>query len=586
MSRKKTSVFSISLGGVALADILANSVAVILIMIIITITVQQKRAEDEVSQNASVTTILARQLASTIVFNDLPSSPPARLHDYHSCEIPHDCNPHLFPIVELHKGYIRIFNTNTRLYRNELLRTNNAFDTYIKILPPQHAARIRIDVYDVSEYYLALGILQEHKIRPRHWHYLGNHVEPLKNPLVAEKAVGGGQNFNPDQFEEVDNAGQSGQLVSEQNNGSAQGSEQQTANADQGMETVPADFDTLATLQYDSLLPPTDEAGGQSSQDQLQQSDQSSQQGSANTEQTPSTLFEALVGMMAESRGLTGQSGQGSSNSSQGQRSMRLHAPNVESNTQQQGQDQKQSIELPPEQYTRVVLTFLFRMLTEARAEKTFALPQARNFLQEIAQNYDAINSLPYADLVNELAEQLDAGVANSHPQLSSIKYDAAHGNQLLIGFNKPLGQQGLRLSNPFPNVEDLLQQAEVQPQFLMRLYPSLFKGEVLDVPAGYTVLLLPDEVKKPEEKWRPIAVLDHTVSDISLGFVYAGIAEEKLAIVSGVNQLRLNNTPIANPIISDRDKSQSTTPLVWLLAAILLLFLLVRIYNQRYATL
>ena len=79
MSRKKTSVFSISLGGVALADILANSVAVILIMIIITITVQQKRAEDEVSQNASVTTILARQLASTIVFNDLPSSPPARL---------------------------------------------------------------------------------------------------------------------------------------------------------------------------------------------------------------------------------------------------------------------------------------------------------------------------------------------------------------------------------------------------------------------------------------------------------------------------------------------------------------------------
>ena len=109
-------------GSVALADILANSVAVILILIITSLDVAQEKAQDELEKNADITSILSRQLSSSIVFNELPASAPARLHNYNTCQIAHDCNPMLAPIIELHKGYIRIFNADAKIYRNELLR--------------------------------------------------------------------------------------------------------------------------------------------------------------------------------------------------------------------------------------------------------------------------------------------------------------------------------------------------------------------------------------------------------------------------------------------------------------------------------
>ena len=47
---------------VALADILANSVAVILILIAVTLTVLQERADTEMRKNTEITSLLSRQL--------------------------------------------------------------------------------------------------------------------------------------------------------------------------------------------------------------------------------------------------------------------------------------------------------------------------------------------------------------------------------------------------------------------------------------------------------------------------------------------------------------------------------------------
>nr|MCA8837638.1 hypothetical protein [Pseudomonadota bacterium] len=113
---------------VALADILANGVAILMMLIVLSIKIQSDQAQEEINQNADITTILSRDMAKSIIFNDLPSSPPAVLHDYSSCSVTHDCNENLYPIVEIYDDYIRLKNENVRVTLNELLKRPNPVD--------------------------------------------------------------------------------------------------------------------------------------------------------------------------------------------------------------------------------------------------------------------------------------------------------------------------------------------------------------------------------------------------------------------------------------------------------------------------
>ena len=563
--------------GVALADILANSVAVILILIAVTLTVQQKKAQDELEQNADITTILARQLATSVVFNDLPTSPPARLHDYHSCEIPHDCNPYLYPIIEMHDGYIRIFNNNTKIYRNELLRKENAFDLYIKNLRPEEILNLRLDVYSVSEYYLTLGILKEHNASPRHWHYLGESVPPLKNQILNEERIAGQQQ---DQSSEGLDEGQSkgdseGSNDSESSNSSNQQSQgQNPSQMPEGTEL--ADSDSRQSLQYDSLLPPAD--GGSSnevSDNTNEQPGGPTESESSQSNKTPTTLFEALTGMMAESQGLTPpeQSGQGSS----GKRSMRVHVPNAGKSTGNEGKS-SDSVNLPADEYHRVVIAYILTMLEQAHIQKTLALPQAREWLAQLAQSPESIQQLPLYPLIDSLAMIFDHGHKARSSTLQQTVIDASlRDNQLQIPYNVAYPAPFIKTYTPPVWLDKLTQAQNVQPALLMRLYPSLFKGEVLEFPEGYTVIVHPDEAARTIAQWRPIAVLDAQLNDISLGFVYASIANEQLVIHAGENQLLLNKFPISDPQISAKDNTEILTPILWLFGLFTLLVLLSR---------
>ena len=68
--------------GVALADILANSVAIVIIMIVVTLMARYEEEQDKLEQAEDVAVLLSRELASSFVMNALPTSPPAQLHDY------------------------------------------------------------------------------------------------------------------------------------------------------------------------------------------------------------------------------------------------------------------------------------------------------------------------------------------------------------------------------------------------------------------------------------------------------------------------------------------------------------------------
>jgi len=93
--------------GIALADILANSVAMIIILIVLTMMIKHEQEQARISEVEDISVLLSRDLATSVVMNGLPTSKPARLHDY--VNSPMDANPHpsIMPIIELHSNYIQ-----------------------------------------------------------------------------------------------------------------------------------------------------------------------------------------------------------------------------------------------------------------------------------------------------------------------------------------------------------------------------------------------------------------------------------------------------------------------------------------------
>lgn len=158
--------------GVALADILANSVAIVIIMIVVTLMSRYQEEQDKLSQTEDLAVLLSRELATSFVMNALPTSPPARLHDYVSS--PLDRNPRhaTMPIIELHDDFVRDHYSGRTFSREELLRPDNALDAYLASLHPDQLAAMRVDIYGIRQFYIAMSIFKAHNHQPRHWHFL------------------------------------------------------------------------------------------------------------------------------------------------------------------------------------------------------------------------------------------------------------------------------------------------------------------------------------------------------------------------------------------------------------------------------
>ena len=158
--------------GVALADILANSVAIVIIMIVVMLMTRYEEEQDKLEQAEDVAVLLSRELATSFVMNALPTSPPAQLHDY--VVSPLDRNPQhrTMPILELHDGFVRDYYTGRMYRRDELLRHDNALDTYLARLAPEQLAAMRVDVYGIGQFYVAMSIFKAHHHQPRHWHFV------------------------------------------------------------------------------------------------------------------------------------------------------------------------------------------------------------------------------------------------------------------------------------------------------------------------------------------------------------------------------------------------------------------------------
>jgi hypothetical protein len=573
--RKQKNITLWGQGGVALADILANSVAVILILIVVTLSVQQEKADLELEKNADVTTLLARQIATTVVYNDLPSSPPALLHDYHSCAIPHDCNPALYPIIELRQDYIREYNTGLKFYRKELLKPENPFDNLIKTFTPQERAGIRIDVYDVNLYYLAIGILKEHKISPRHWHYLG---EDVKSKISPAQALADGKHGTADT--EQESLAHGGKLDSQ----SQGGGEKESQNNSSTLEsTQMADLESLEQIQHNDLLPPTDESGNSNGdgnsdkgspdgsdgqQDQQGQQGNNKQQGDSEqqgqSQVQPETMFESLIDLLENEGVLSQQQGQGKSQQQgqsqrqKGRRSMRMHVPNASSFAPQQQQDPPQKLLLDKEDYNRVLLAFFLDQLQLARTQKTTFIEGLNEILSRYAQDPDILKNHPDIALIDELDRQLNQYFIEKPQNPAPLKkIIGKHPNQLNLIANQVNATSTLLINQENDEWSKNLSDKNNGINLILRSFPGLYKGERLDLPPGHLLLVHPNEARYPEMQWRPIIIVDTWLEDASVGFIKAAFTDNTLYLDSQILGTRINNILIPEPKLTENLESK-----------------------------
>ncbi len=158
--------------GMALVDILANGAAMLLIVIVFSIAGRVEQEQRYSEQAKEVATVMSRSFATSLVLNRLAASRPAVLHDYENSPLDLVLDPSILPILELHRDYVRELYSGALWPRRALLEQRNPMDRWLESLTDDTKKRMRVDVYDITQFYIAMSILRDHEAVPEHWHFI------------------------------------------------------------------------------------------------------------------------------------------------------------------------------------------------------------------------------------------------------------------------------------------------------------------------------------------------------------------------------------------------------------------------------
>ena len=556
-----------SFGGVALADILANGVVVLLVVIIITINQRKIQAEQETEQSVEIDAILARDIAGSLVFNDLPSSPPAVLHNYH-CASPrgpwrnayerHDCMLWLYPIFELHSGYMRERNSGRIFHRGELLRENNALDVYLSLLNPVEKQRARLDIYSVDLYYLGLSILRENGVEPSHWHFVGESV-----PLPP-----GGEG---DTLSESDGTSANGSASDgEGNEGNGEGLAEEPESPEvreQGGNTdtedaaaiIPEDIPEGASLRdaelIEELLPPSETVGlARGGLERRERAESLSEFEANNDGGYGDTLAEELARAISEERGTEGDSfGRPSS--------LKIRAPfggEGEDGTllfQQLFEGAFPQVQAgEPVDYHTFMILFLNEYLRRADKSGIDSININQLFTEFLTNGFSRV-STEEVQLAESLRENMRiAFEAEDGPLEVEYRLCSFCLSRLLMPINGPLESIHLFSMNLFQSTQSTSRLAELVNAD-MRLFPYPDTGKTTEIFRGDTILIPSDILDF--ERWYPIAVLDPNISNVVIGYVYGGEIIEgfDFGVLGELNKVYLGSQSIFTklPVFSSR---------------------------------
>ena len=530
--------------GTALVDILANGLAMLIIVIVLSISARGEREQRTASQVEEVETMMSRRFSTSLILNSLAASKPAQLHDYRNSPLDQEYDPQTLPILELHRDFVREFYSGAIWSREQLLREPNAMDDWLSGFDDARKLRLRTDVYDIAQFYLAMSILRDHNIVPRHWHFLPGGLG-LKQAGACPPAV------SAQDCGSVDGAGS---MVTElptltERTSDATGESNQwppsdlTSGAGGTDETDLNQFPSEATI---GLLPGATGFG-------------------AFAEGTPVEL-DPLASSFPNARPGSGSSNQMSRGAQQstGLR-FRLSAP--ESVRQNNGQALSMGDTSPTvEQVLTVLFDFIGKLqeMLDAGVSPSDYLANFEQLLNRAFASLPTLDTQTHAlmstliwDVFQNLArasqnlsENSATGVQQSvdadNQSLNIITLELADraNTALILAPNKRLQQVFVaqaRAARPVPEV--------ARPMLRLNTYPDVWRGLSLPIESNSILLMSPKQQHINQLRWRAVAYIAPNFDDFIIGFIYATVdTDGRLVVPAEDNRVSLNGRPLLTP--------------------------------------
>lgn len=573
--------------GVALADILANSVAIIIIMIVVTIFIKHEQEQEQLEQTEEVSVLLSREIANSVIMNALPASPPVRLHDY--TVSPLDRNPqhsHM-PIIELHNDYIRNYYTGKRITRDELLRQDNRFDRYIRSLTREQLLFMRVDIYSIRLFYIVMSILKSYNHSPRHWHFLA-YSDKQKNIHGNEDDALAKEDFATRTDTEEEKA-------EEKNNDAGQGSNiaDNMSTSDKADDAVPADNSTVpqqavlfsAPGDGDNSYPYDDLAFKHSyGADVTAPADLPGSSEEVNPLQEESNLiFNTLAQMMQQS--LAGE---------------RFKHPQEPTLSRFRSADPDTARLESGEK--EILLTG-----ADAALDMETLLPAIFDFMQEVQKTVDSggdttqlarydfkrdiLDRIPNLQPLSDPEEMaffanLTAAMQNLPQQKKETLFvttrtsvDSGHRN-LALAVNQRIRNAVLINDLHQSDFYDL--PAEVNISSRMNLYPEIYQGLRLPLLENMLILMPPQQAAPATLRWRVVTLVSPMLDDFVTAFVYAAMDQDRLLVSAEENALKISNLRVTTNYLTLPFRQERWQILFYGLVAALVLF---GIFHRRSST-
>jgi len=513
--------------GIALADILANSVAIIIILIVITIATKHAQEQERLAEVEDISVLLSRDLATSVVMNGLPTSAPARLHDYHNSPLDRVLDFRVMPIIELHTDFVRDYYSKRVFRRDELLKQNNAFDHFLAAMTPQQKARIRVDIYDVRMFYITMSILRQHHGRlPGHWHFIG-YEDGAPVPGADWAAAGGEPADGADEEKPPAEPGEGQAGDGPRHGGKAWQAFPQDTDLSGDAASEPYPFDDLA---WDAETPPSDLPGdGRAEQSELSR--------------RSDAMFNALSQLMGQAMNPGAQQGQAPSVIR-----FRTAVPSASKSADRKNSEIVETSRGGGENridYTRL-LAALFGFMEKAQndADSGRYLTLERFDFRRDVLTPAAATQLPrdpaQLALLKQLGEQVQTVSAGRPLRVSQQTAPGLADNQLALERNRPLKKAELAGNERQEALAFLPGEAEVTSR--LGLYPAIYRGLQTPLKQGTLVLMPPAQREPRAWRWRVATFVSPERDDYLIAFVYAALdGDGRLRLATDENGIRVN---------------------------------------------
>lgn len=533
--------------GVALVDILANGVGMLIIIIVISIAHRYQQEERSLRQVDEVATVLSRQFATSLILNKLAASQPARLHDYERS--PLDLNPRLatMPIIELHRDFVRDFYSGDIYLREELLRENNPLDALFSNYTLLQKQRVRTDIYDIQQFYLLSSIMRSHGIRQRHWHFIGRSGIGRADARACPGGVAGGDCVGLGGGEELASENLLSELLGGEGEGEGEGEGKGESDGEgEGEANGGGAGGDEAGAQGDDLLSafPSDVdlgalgGGGESgrfSPNEAEQFSERGDRGGSGVHQEPDGAYEQLGRGMGAVQGSHG--GQGDTRQARPSRArFRLAAPDKARWSKEDERRlgvgrpvQRQGEQLPP---LRDILSVMLSYMRDIQAhldEDRSPLAMMSGFEENLRDALAAPPPLEDAD--QEFVETLVRSFIaywpdDTPPSVNVIAGDTGADGALLIAPNAPIESLSLSVDPRRTQVPaDALKGGRVFVS--LNLFPSAYRGLDNEMARYGVVLAPPEQQRKSLPRWRVVSYITPAFDDFVIGFVNATVEED-----------------------------------------------------------